>query len=51
MEFTGACMYEQDEKHSSTALFSSLKLSILIIYFHQAVGKVYIIDGIMLCRV
>lgn len=39
------------KKHSHPDLFSSLKLGILIIYFHQAVGKAYIIDEIMLYRV
>lgn len=34
----------------STVLFPSLKLGILIIYFHQAVGKAYIIDEIMFYR-
>jgi len=32
-------------------LIPSLKLGILIFYFHQVVGKVYIIDEIMFCRV
>lgn len=48
-------MYEQEhqhgEKHSSPNLFSSLKLGILKIYFHQAVEKACIIDNIMLYRV
>lgn len=34
-----------------TVLFPSLKLGILIFYFHQAVGKVCIIDETMFCRV
>lgn len=48
-------MYEQEhqhcEKHSSPDLFSSLKLGILIIYFHQAVEEACIIDETMLYRV
>jgi hypothetical protein len=39
------------EKQCSAALFPSLKLGILIIDFHQAVGKAYIIDEIMFYRV
>lgn len=39
------------ERFPRTALFSSLKLGILIFYFHQAVGKVYIIDDTVFCRV
>lgn len=43
--------HQRNEKHSHPDLFSSLKLGVLIIYFHQAVGKASIIDEIMLYSV